>query len=221
MANEPLWGLQCRICGALFFSVFRRQVTCSLSCRKENQRRLYLAWKHGVRTQSSESSKAKASGHTRYFTGNPCIRGHVCERYARDNSCVQCDKDDRRSRPSVVRTNRKYRAKRDERGRIAVQALAELGVDLGYRASPAKEPIGASSRREALLSGARRYFTGKPCKHGHISSRKISGGCDECTRLHRRSSKRGGKKSKTESKKRSRQRQRAALTALNELGIQI
>lgn len=35
------------------------------------------------------------------------------------------------------------------------------------------------SRKEALAKGLKRYFTGKPCKHGHISERTISG-CVEC-----------------------------------------
>jgi len=35
------------------------------------------------------------------------------------------------------------------------------------------------TRKEALAKGLKRYFTGKPCKHGHISERTASG-CIEC-----------------------------------------
>ncbi len=36
-------------------------------------------------------------------------------------------------------------------------------------------------RSEAILSNASRYFTGKPCKHGHLAPRRTAnGGCMEC-----------------------------------------
>lgn len=42
----------------------------------------------------------------------------------------------------------------------------------------------AISREKAKERGLKRYFTGKPCKHGHISERKVSNsGCLECKRL--------------------------------------
>lgn len=40
------------------------------------------------------------------------------------------------------------------------------------------------SRAEAKASGATRYFTNKPCKHGHIAERQVSNStCFECSRL--------------------------------------
>jgi hypothetical protein len=43
------------------------------------------------------------------------------------------------------------------------------------------------SRAEAKASGATRYFTGKPCKHGHVVYRNTSdGGCVECTSIKKR-----------------------------------
>jgi hypothetical protein len=39
------------------------------------------------------------------------------------------------------------------------------------------------SRAEAMARGLRRFFTGKPCKHGHVVERKTSDGhCVLCTR---------------------------------------
>ncbi len=39
------------------------------------------------------------------------------------------------------------------------------------------------SRKEAKLKGFKTYFTGKPCKHGHISIRRIDNRCcDECSK---------------------------------------
>ena len=36
--------------------------------------------------------------------------------------------------------------------------------------------------QEARSLGLKRYFTGKPCKHGHICERHVTGGCMECAR---------------------------------------
>ena len=36
------------------------------------------------------------------------------------------------------------------------------------------------TRKEAQDSGAKYYFTGEPCKHGHIAPRKTKGSCVEC-----------------------------------------
>lgn len=36
------------------------------------------------------------------------------------------------------------------------------------------------TRKEAKASGAKYYFTGEPCKHGHIAPRKTKGSCVEC-----------------------------------------
>lgn len=35
-------------------------------------------------------------------------------------------------------------------------------------------------RADAKALGLKRYFTGKPCKHGHIAERFVSGPCVEC-----------------------------------------
>ena len=44
------------------------------------------------------------------------------------------------------------------------------------------------SRKQAKEQGLAYYFTGKPCKHGHVSVRQTSKGvCEECHRLHRTS----------------------------------
>ena len=39
------------------------------------------------------------------------------------------------------------------------------------------------TREEAKAMGATHYFTGKPCKHGHISLRKTKGSCIECLKV--------------------------------------
>lgn len=39
-----------------------------------------------------------------------------------------------------------------------------------------------TSRAAAKAAGAAFYFTGEPCKHGHIAPRKVKGSCTECLR---------------------------------------
>jgi len=40
------------------------------------------------------------------------------------------------------------------------------------------------TRKEALETGAKYFFTGKPCRHGHTSKRYVSGGCVTCYRAY-------------------------------------
>jgi 5-methylcytosine-specific restriction endonuclease McrA len=40
-----------------------------------------------------------------------------------------------------------------------------------------------STRAEAKNSGSKYYFTGQPCKHGHISPRKTKGSCVDCLKV--------------------------------------
>jgi len=39
------------------------------------------------------------------------------------------------------------------------------------------------TRKEAQDAGAKYYFTGEPCKHGHIAPRKTKGACVECLKV--------------------------------------
>ena len=39
------------------------------------------------------------------------------------------------------------------------------------------------TRQEAKATGAKYYFTGEPCKHGHIAPRKTKGACVECLKI--------------------------------------
>lgn len=45
-----------------------------------------------------------------------------------------------------------------------------------------------TNRAEAKALGAKHYFTGKPCKHGHIALREVKGSCVECRRLEHQAS---------------------------------
>ena len=40
-----------------------------------------------------------------------------------------------------------------------------------------------TTRAEAKKSGSKYYFTGQPCKHGHMAPRKTKGACVECLKV--------------------------------------
>ena len=40
-----------------------------------------------------------------------------------------------------------------------------------------------TTRKEAQATGAKYYFTGEPCKHGHIAPRKTKGACVDCLKV--------------------------------------
>lgn len=52
-------------------------------------------------------AEAKAIGAPRYFTGNPCPKGHVAERNTRDGSCVECQREHSAKR-NAAGFNREY-----------------------------------------------------------------------------------------------------------------
>lgn len=93
-------------------------------------------------------AQAKAAGLKKYFTGKPCPRGHIAERYVSGATCVQCLYEG-------TKGDEKYLSKYQ-------RELREL--------------IAAAKAR-----GEKRYFTGQPCRNGHIAPRLIStGNCVAC-----------------------------------------
>lgn len=40
--------------------------------------------------------EARAAGHSRYFTGKPCVAGHIAERITNSGTCVVCHGQRRR-----------------------------------------------------------------------------------------------------------------------------
>lgn len=72
--------------------------------------------------------KAKETGLKRYFTGKPCRRGHILERFVSSGACIKCTEVNARawsrSHPEIVRAMRKSWAERNpERHRENRKAL--------------------------------------------------------------------------------------------------
>ena len=76
---------------------------------------------------SSERSEAIAAGLTRYFTGKPCPKGHVSDRYTARCVCVECHR--------LVQA-KAYKAKAPQRKkRIAAWAKQNADKVRGYKAA--------------------------------------------------------------------------------------
>jgi hypothetical protein len=67
------------------------------------------------------------------------------------------------------------------------------------------------SRKEAKALGLTHYFTGLPCKHGHLALRTVSKyACGDCRRMHDRSEKKRAQNARWQAahKEQERERQR-------------
>ena len=56
--------------------------------------------------------EARAKGLKRYFTGEPCVHGHVCERYVSSDACVECERARRRAYRQTPRGRANDRARK-------------------------------------------------------------------------------------------------------------
>jgi hypothetical protein len=139
--------------------------------------------------------QAVQRGLTRYFTGKPCKLGHISERMVSNWSCIICLKADllvyiserRRMRPgSYAEHDRKMNAKQHAyklEWKKRKRAKDRSGPPRGR--SPAHN---AGLRSAARKAGEPQYFTGRPCKYGHIANRfTIRGSCVVCSALNLRS----------------------------------
>jgi len=82
--------------------------------------------------------EAAKQGLKRFFTGEPCVRGHVSERYVNGRACIACQ-----TRPEKLTHNRKWaktnRAAHNERNRRTYWRDPERTREL-KRANSAKHP---------------------------------------------------------------------------------
>lgn len=49
--------------------------------------------------------QARERGIKRYFTGDPCPRGHICERWASNAKCVECSHEEHAYRRELTKAN--------------------------------------------------------------------------------------------------------------------
>jgi hypothetical protein len=112
-------------------------------------------------TTMSVRAAALAVGAVRYFSGRPCVRGHLADRYTKTGSCVVC-KDAGRAefeRADPERTKARRAASR-ERHKDSISARSRVA-----RATPesrAKQRAWAEKNRAKRQTQARERYKEKP-----------------------------------------------------------
>ncbi len=114
--------------------------------------------------------EAIAEGGLYYFSGSLCRFGHLCPRRL-DGKCIECRR--KTSRDYHRRVSAKKRGLAEwQSGRV--QKMIDLDALIGSGLP--------TNREEAKKSGSKYYFTGNPCRNGHLSPRYRDGKCIQCHR---------------------------------------
>lgn len=92
-------------------------------------------------------SNAAKDGRARYFTGRPCKRGHIAERFVSNGRCVECARDDR------LKNGRKTRQS---------YAYARSQYDMYKRMVDAHEGKGAAVMRSRMRFWQRKMVERAP-----------------------------------------------------------
>lgn len=130
---------------------------------------------NGMTSDLIKRSEAAARGLVRYFSGDPCSRGHVAERRVVGNRCLECHRLAARAKRAKGATVGSARAK----GVTAVVAQLEEWPSLDF----IKKLFTVESLQAAMARGQKRYFTGIACAAGHFDQRNIANQkCVACDR---------------------------------------
>lgn len=138
----------------------------------------------------SPRAAAKAAGRSHYFTGKPCCRGHVAERYV-SGGCVVCERDKnreyqkarRRSDPAYAEKQRQLDLKRrqlpSDKQRVRNYNYKRLyGIALADYEAMLREQKGACKVCRAP-AGKRRLAV----DHNHVTGKVRALLCDRCNPL--------------------------------------
>ncbi len=134
-----------------------------------------LEWTNkDLRALPKSKGEAIAEGGRYYFSGRLCRYGHLCPRRL-DGECLECRRKTSRDRRRRLSAKKRGQAEWQD-GRVQnmldLDALIESGLP--------------TSRQEAKKSGSKYYFTGNPCRNGHLSPRYTRGDCIPCGRDRKR-----------------------------------
>ncbi len=126
--------------------------------------------KEDLRALPKSKGEAIAEDGRFYFSGSLCRNGHLCPRRL-NGQCIECsrkiDRDSHRRRLAEKRSQAEWQDGRVQR-MVDLDALIESGLP--------------TSSQEATKSGSKYYFTGDPCRNGHLSPKYRDGQCIQCNR---------------------------------------
>jgi|VirMetMinimDraft_7_1064189.scaffolds.fasta_scaffold00187_36 hypothetical protein len=132
---------------------------------------------------------AKAQNLKRYFTGEPCKRGHIAERITAKSYCVECKNivmreqrkcPTRKLKESERRSTSEHKERKNLNKRIN-DHYRIIQREIDKRTNKIRAGVKYISKVEALTFGFPRYFEGLICKRGHASERITANGmCHQC-----------------------------------------
>ncbi len=123
-----------------------------------------------LRALPNSKDEAIAEGERYYFSGSPCMNGHLCPRHL-DGHCIECSRNARRDRYRTLSAKKRGQTEW-QNGRVQKMVDLDALIESGLPTSP----------QEAKKSGSKYYFTGNPCRNGHLSPRYMNSDCIQCNR---------------------------------------
>ncbi len=126
--------------------------------------------KEDLRALPKSKGEAIAEDGRYYFSSSPCRYGHLCPRLL-DGRCIECSRIKSRDRYRRLAAKKRGQAEW-QNGRVQKMADLDALIESGL----------PTSAQEAKKSGSKYYFTGNPCRNGHLSPRYRDGNCIQCTR---------------------------------------
>ena len=112
--------------------------------------------------------RAIENGDSQFFTGIPCHKGHVANRFANDGKCVECNRLNCLARPRKIVTP-------SGRTFVVRRPIAEIREAAAKRAAARRQAVEwwhlLKAARQAAIANGDRTYTGRPCPHGHTGLR--------------------------------------------------
>ncbi len=127
-----------------------------------------------LRALPKSKDEAIAEDGRYYFSGSPCRNGHLCPRLL-GGRCVECRRKINRDRRRRLSAKKRGQAEWQD-GRVQNMLDLDALIESALPTSP----------QEAKKSGSKYYFTGDPCRTGHLSPRYMDRKCVQCGRDSRR-----------------------------------
>ena len=120
--------------------------------------------------------EAIEQGLKRFFTGEPCCNGHVCERYCSNGLCFEC-------RRVVGAKHSEKKRQEENRHPLQHRILSFINAYKKCDHQPTWDQAlrAVENRFSADRAGFSVYDPEYPCTHGHISNRRVKEGmCVKC-----------------------------------------
>ena len=119
-----------------------------------------------IEQMQSKRQDADAVGDSHYFTGEPCKNGHISPRTVSWGVCTDC--------LLVYRERQKERRQKQRKKTINLYGPDKLNIEKMR-----------SNKEDARKAGHSHYFTGRPCKYGHLTPRTTGNAtCVQCASTH-------------------------------------